>query len=59
MLEKVDRAIGEFLELIKTEPVIIVVTGDHTTPVLYGDHTYEAVPFLICNPNSSSNADEC
>ncbi|KAF1777196.1 Alkaline-phosphatase-like, core domain [Phytophthora cactorum] len=27
--------------------VTIVVTGDHTTPVKYGDHTFEPVPFAI------------
>lgn len=25
---------------------VICVTGDHTTPVKYGDHTYEPVPIL-------------
>lgn len=47
MLEKVDKAIGEFLELTKDENIIICVTGDHTTPVKLGDHTYEAVPILV------------
>jgi 2,3-bisphosphoglycerate-independent phosphoglycerate mutase len=23
------------------------VTGDHSTPVLYGDHSFEPVPFVI------------
>jgi 2,3-bisphosphoglycerate-independent phosphoglycerate mutase len=27
--------------------LIIVFTGDHTTPVSIGDHTYEPVPFAI------------
>ena len=26
---------------------IICVTGDHTTPTLSGDHTYEPVPILM------------
>jgi 2,3-bisphosphoglycerate-independent phosphoglycerate mutase len=25
------------------------VTGDHSTPVEYGDHSYEPVPFSICH----------
>lgn len=25
----------------------IIVTGDHTTPSLYGDHSCEPVPFCI------------
>jgi hypothetical protein len=28
--------------------VLLVVTGDHTTPVLYGDHSNEPVPVVIC-----------
>jgi 2,3-bisphosphoglycerate-independent phosphoglycerate mutase len=27
---------------------IICVTGDHTTPTYFGDHSYEPVPILIC-----------
>ena len=26
----------------------VCVTGDHSTPVLHGDHSFEAVPFTIC-----------
>lgn len=29
------------------QEVSIVVTGDHTTPVKYGDHTFEPVPLAI------------
>ena len=47
MLEKVDNAIGEFLDIAKDLDLIICITGDHTTPVLYGDHTYEPVPILV------------
>ena len=25
----------------------IVVTGDHSTPVVFGDHSHEPVPFVI------------
>lgn len=27
--------------------VVLIVTGDHTTPVVCGDHTCEPVPILI------------
>lgn len=27
----------------------ICITGDHSTPVEYGDHSYEPVPFTICH----------
>lgn len=26
----------------------VVITGDHSTPVLSGDHSFEPVPFAIC-----------
>lgn len=27
----------------------IAITGDHSTPVEYGDHSFEPVPFTICH----------
>ena len=27
----------------------IVVTGDHSTPVMFGDHSHEPVPFAIAH----------
>lgn len=27
--------------------LVLVFTGDHTTPLYVGDHTYEPVPFAI------------
>lgn len=29
------------------ESYTVVVTGDHTTPALYGDHSCEPVPFCV------------
>lgn len=29
------------------EQYFVVVTGDHSTPVEYGDHSHEPVPFSI------------
>jgi len=26
---------------------VVCVTGDHTTPVAYGDHSHEPVPFVM------------
>lgn len=34
--------------------VTIIITGDHTTPVLYGDHTFEPVPFAIARVSQAS-----
>ena len=49
MNELGDQMIKTALDLIKDEEqdCIIVVTGDHTTPVQIKDHTTECVPFLI------------
>jgi 2,3-bisphosphoglycerate-independent phosphoglycerate mutase len=49
--------IGEILELLgeeKQKSFIFVLTGDHTTPVSFGDHSFEPVPFMITDlhPNS-------
>lgn len=31
----------------ETNDYILCVTGDHTTPVQYGDHTFEPVPIAV------------
>lgn len=48
-IEKSDKAIGKLLAGLKEKPfdTLICVTGDHTTPVKYGDHSHEPVPFVI------------
>lgn len=45
LLEKIDAMIGETLE--KLNNTVVVVTGDHTTNVHIGDHSFEPVPFVI------------
>ncbi|KAL2252340.1 uncharacterized protein LOC105167501 [Sesamum indicum] len=53
-LEAVDRAIGQLARLLwQAESTgafqyYICVTGDHSTPVEYGDHSFEPVPFALC-----------
>lgn len=53
-LEAVDRAIGQLARLLwEAETTgnfqyFLCVTGDHSTPVEYGDHSFEPVPFAIC-----------
>lgn len=53
-LEAVDRAIGQLAKLLWQAQstgeyqYYICITGDHSTPVEYGDHTFEPVPFSIC-----------
>ncbi|KAG7981612.1 hypothetical protein I3843_04G004700 [Carya illinoinensis] len=53
-LEAVDRAIGQLIRLLwEAESAgnfkfFLCVTGDHSTPVEYGDHSFEPVPFAMC-----------
>lgn len=53
-LEAVDKAIGQLAKLLwQAESTgrfeySICVTGDHSTPVEYGDHSFEPVPFTLC-----------
>ena len=48
-LEKTDRALGHLFEGLKDKAydTVICVTGDHTTPVKYGDHSHEPVPIVV------------
>ncbi len=55
LLEKIDQMMGKLIQDLCQEmkqnanvEYTIVVTGDHTTPVLYKDHSFEPVPFVIC-----------
>ncbi|KAI3919361.1 hypothetical protein MKW92_008272 [Papaver armeniacum] len=53
-LEAVDIAISQLARLLwQAESTgdfqySICITGDHSTPVEYGDHSFEPVPFTIC-----------
>jgi 2,3-bisphosphoglycerate-independent phosphoglycerate mutase len=44
IIEQVDSALSE---LISMEPDVIVVTGDHSTPVLLKAHSWHPVPILL------------
>ena len=50
MIEKIDRGIKELLKSIDLNDVVLVFTGDHTTPIVVGDHTGDPVPLLIYAP---------
>lgn len=53
-LEAVDRAIRQLAAILwlaessGSFQYYICVTGDHSTPVEYGDHSFEPVPFALC-----------
>lgn len=51
-LEAVDQMVCQLVRALKLaegaddrQQYAIVVTGDHSTPVIFGDHSYEPVPF--------------
>jgi 2,3-diphosphopglycerate-independent phosphoglycerate mutase len=56
LLERVDKVLGQVMDI--TEEIVVVVTGDHTTPSGYHcDHTHHPVPFLLTIINSEFPAD--
>jgi len=46
-IEDVDAALTGFLAL---EPDVVVVTGDHSTPALMGEHSWHSVPVILSSP---------
>ncbi len=45
-IEEVD---GLLPRLLATEPDVLVVTGDHSTPAVYKEHSWHAVPVLLAS----------
>lgn len=50
-IEKVDDVIGYFLDNLDWTETHLAFTGDHTTPIAYGDHVADPVPLVIAGPN--------
>lgn len=50
-IEKVDGVIEYFLDHLNWEETHLAFTGDHTTPVKYGDHTSDPTPVGFLGPN--------
>ncbi|KAJ8656981.1 hypothetical protein O0I10_007315 [Lichtheimia ornata] len=53
-LEKIDAAIGDIISRLNKDELenggseyTVIIASDHSTPVLYGDHSSEPVPFCI------------
>jgi 2,3-bisphosphoglycerate-independent phosphoglycerate mutase len=46
IIEKIDRMVDQILQATNGE-LVIAVTGDHSTPVTFGDHTGEPCPILF------------
>lgn len=64
-LERIDALlIGPLVEALAKEEeangsvrYAVVVTGDHSSPVVYGDHSCEPVPFVVCPVGNVGKAD--
>lgn len=54
-IEKVDEVIGYFLDNLDWEETHLAFTGDHTTPIAYGDHTSDPLPLVFTGPNIVSD----
>lgn len=50
-IEKIDEALGYLLEHLDWESIHLAFTGDHTTPIVYGDHVADPVPVVFVGPN--------
>jgi 2,3-bisphosphoglycerate-independent phosphoglycerate mutase len=55
-LEVVDVMVGQLLRRLWEAqqqqgegPFLLAVTGDHSTPVVFGDHSHEPVPFAAAH----------
>jgi 2,3-diphosphopglycerate-independent phosphoglycerate mutase len=46
-LEKIDRMVALLRKRFENKRVVFIVTGDHSTPCLFKDHSHEPVPFVI------------
>lgn len=54
ILEKIDAMLGQIIGAV--DNLTVAVTGDHCTPVTFGDHTGESVPLLIWGPHVRTDA---
>lgn len=50
-IERIDEAVGHIAHHLDWAETHLAFTGDHCTPIVYGDHTSEPVPVLFAGPN--------
>jgi 2,3-bisphosphoglycerate-independent phosphoglycerate mutase len=61
-IEKSDDMIGNVIQELQKDELLgerdytIVLTGDHTTPVLLGEHSHEPVPFTMSHVASHAGS---
>jgi 2,3-bisphosphoglycerate-independent phosphoglycerate mutase len=46
-IAKVDNAVGLLMDRLDFGHTVIMVTGDHCTPISFGDHTGDAIPAVF------------
>jgi 2,3-bisphosphoglycerate-independent phosphoglycerate mutase len=49
IIEKIDQMVQQIIDAVDGK-LIVMFTGDHSTPVTYGDHTGEPCPVLFWGP---------
>ena len=49
-IERTDKLVGTIVDAVG-EKVVMVITGDHTTPVTIGEHTCDPVPAILWGKN--------
>lgn len=49
IIEGVDQALPD---LLKLQPDVLIITGDHSTPAKFKTHSWHPVPFLLWAPDS-------
>ncbi len=50
-IEEIDAAVGRIADHLDWNETHLAFTGDHCTPIVYGDHTAEPVPVLFAGCN--------
>ena len=56
-IERIDREFfADIVERIDWQTTHLAFTGDHTTPIDFGDHTCEPVPVMFVGPNVAQDA---
>jgi len=54
IIEKIDRMVPQIIDGVPG-PLTIFVSGDHCTPVTFGDHTGDSVPCLFWGPTARTD----
>ncbi len=50
-IEKIDKELYRFLPENFKQDLVVMITGDHSTPCSFKDHSADPVPLIICSPD--------